>query len=365
MTRTLTTVLTLGLLGATLGAQQAQVQIQNGKVETKVATSLDREVTAAAGTSEPVWIAWREPMIDGERNMCSFYSDRDYGYGIRGDVLDGGINGDWHVPQIKPSTGPVQLEGGAGLVILARIVDKRVERLHTLGDDCPIDANGRTVYWLNGVTTTESLRFLETLAHPDYANMTRTGAQNLVNDSMSAIALHRGAEGDAVLDRMATSEPDASLRHTAARLLGTNRGAHGFDTLRRLLATDKTTDGHRAVASALAQTRQPQTADILLTLAKTDPDPQVRSDVIYYLPARGGERMLPEVVALVEKETVNNVRQRGISGIGQLPNDGGLTTLIQLARSSTDPTIRKEAVTQIGHSKDPRATAFLQEIIGK
>lgn len=366
MPRTFAFALTFGLLSAAVGAQQAQMQIQNGRVETRAATSLDREVAAAgAAGGEAVWIGWREPMIDGPRNMCSFYSDRDYPNGIRGDVLDSGINGEWHPPQLTPAAGPAQLEGGTSLVVLARIVDKKVERLHTIGDDCPIDANGRTVYWLTGISTTESLRFLEALAHPDYPNLTRGAAQNLVNEATSAIALHRGPEADAMLDRMATSDPDSTLRHRAASLLGSNRGAHGFETLRRLLDTDKTTDGHRAIASALAQTRQPQTADVLLALAKSDPDSQVRSTAVYYVPARGGDRLVKDVVALIQTETVANVRQRAVAGIGQMPSDQGLTTLIQLARTSTDATVRKEAVTQIGHSKDPRAVAYLQEIIGK
>ena len=366
MTRILTIAIAFGLLGSGVGAQQAQVQIQNGRVETRSASSLDREIAAAGSTTaEAVWVAWREPMIDGARNMCSFYSDRNYPNGIRGDVLDSGIGGDWHPPQLAPATGPVQLESGTGLVMLARIVDKRVERLHTVGDDCPIDANGRTVYWLTGLTTAESLRFLEALAHPDYANMTRGGAQSLVSEATSAIGLHRGAEADVVLDRMATAEPDATLRHRAAAILGSSRGAHGFETLRRLLESDKTTDGRRAIVSGLAQTRQPQTADVLLALAKSDPDPQVRSEAVYYVPARGGDRVVPDVVALIQKEPTPNVRQRAVSGLGQMPNDGGLPALIQLARTSTDTTVRKEAVTQIGRSKDPRAVAFLQEIIGR
>ena len=43
MTRTLTIAIAFGLLGSVVGAQQAQVQIQNGRVETRNATSLDRE----------------------------------------------------------------------------------------------------------------------------------------------------------------------------------------------------------------------------------------------------------------------------------------------------------------------------------
>ena len=54
------------------GAQQAPLPtIQNGKVETRQATSLDREITAAKAVSaEPVWVACRVPVADGQRGGC-------------------------------------------------------------------------------------------------------------------------------------------------------------------------------------------------------------------------------------------------------------------------------------------------------
>jgi hypothetical protein len=369
MTRVLTiTVTALGLLGATLGARQAQMQIQNGRVEQRTATSLERDVASiASSATEPVWVGWREPMIDGARNMCSLYVDRDHPNGIRGEILEGNytFSGDSRPPQIAPSTGPAQLEGGTQVVMLARIVDKRVERMHTIGDDCPIDANGRQVYWLNGVSAADSMKYLETVARPDASTMTRGGASSLMSEAMGAIALHRDPGADAILDRIATSDPDSTLRRRAVGLLGSNRGAHGFETLRRLLDTEKSTEGRRAIVSALAQTRQPQTADVLLALAKSDADPQVRSEAVYSVPARGGTRVVNDVVSIASKDVAQEVRRRAVSGLGQMPNDGGLDALIQLAKTSTDTVVRKQAVTEIGRSKDPRAAAYLHEIIGK
>jgi hypothetical protein len=367
ITRLIATTIAFSLAGAATEARQASLQIQNGRVETRTATSLDREIAAAAASAidQAVWVAWREPMIDGARNMCSFYSDRDYPNGIRGDVLDGGMNGDWRPPQIAPSTAPAQLEGGTEVVMLARIVDKRIERLHTIGDDCPIDANGRTVFVLAGITPAESLRYLETLLRPDYANMTRGGAQSLITEASAALALHKDAGADTILDQLATADSDATTRQRAMSLLGTNRGAHGFDTLRRLLSTDHATTDRRAIVTAIASTRQPTTGDVLLDLAKNDPDAEVRAKAVYYVPARSGDRAISDVVAIVDKDPNTTVKEQGVAGLGQLPKDGGLTALIQLARTSTNATVRKAAVTQIGRSKDPRAVAFLEEIIAR
>src|SRR5690349_1637916 len=78
--RRTTFILAVGLmvLSGFPAAQQTAPQIQNGKVETRRATAIDREIAAASPTasSEPAWVAWRAPMIAGDRDMCSWYSDR-------------------------------------------------------------------------------------------------------------------------------------------------------------------------------------------------------------------------------------------------------------------------------------------------
>ena len=164
-------------------AQQATPQIQNGKVETRRAAAIDREIAAAAPTnaSDPAWVAWRTPMVPGDRDMCSWYSDR-YST-MRGMYLDEGsvfvtttgVADNQRQPIAQPK-GPIPLEGGTSLVILARVVGGRVERLRTVGDDCPMDAGGRTVNWLEGVTPAESIRYLAQLAEigPTDRTMYRT-----------------------------------------------------------------------------------------------------------------------------------------------------------------------------------------------
>jgi HEAT repeat protein len=359
MTRALT--MTLVVVAGVVAAAQ-QPQIQNGRVETRQASSISGEIaTLGAGSADPIWVAWREPVVDGRRAGCSWYSDDSFPNGIRGMVIESD-NGPYKPPQITAPTGPVPLEAGTNVVVLARITNKRVERLRTFGDDCPLDANGRTVYWLNGITPAESLKFLEGLTHPDYATMVRSGADNLVSGAMSAIAYHRDPAADAILDRLA-ADPDSTVRRQAISQLGNNRGAHGFETLRRLLDSERAPDVRRSVVSALVQTRQPQTVEVLLAIARSDSDESIRADAVYYLPARGGDRMIPDVLKILASDGSTNVRQRAISGIGTLPGDAGVPTLIQLAKDSRDVVVRKQAVTVLGRSKDPRAIAFLQELL--
>lgn len=342
-------------------AQQAPLPaVQNGRVETKAATSIDREIAAVGTSADPAWLAWRVPMIDGERNMCStWYSDRS-GY-VRGETLERNDN-DYTQPKIAPPTGPVSLEGGTGLVILVRVIDGKVERIRSVSDDCPMDAGGRSFTWLNGITGTESLQFLDAFLRRDNVSLQQ---QRAFGDSAaSAIALHRDPAADAMLDRIATSDPNSDNRRRAATWLAQYRGAHGFATLRTLIASEKDPSTRLSFVTSLGQTRQPGTAEALLSLAQKDPDPKIRAEAVYWYPQRAGTTGINAVTAIIDKDTDDNVKQRAVSGLGRLPNDQGVPTLIDLAKAQkTTQVVRKQAIKVLGQSKDPRAVAYLEQLL--
>src|SRR6185503_17323674 len=86
-----------------------QPSIQNGRVEPRNATSLDREVATLGGGPDPVWVAWRAPMVDGDPNVCSTWGDgRVF---VRGETLESRPLGS-QAPQFPAATGPARLEAG-------------------------------------------------------------------------------------------------------------------------------------------------------------------------------------------------------------------------------------------------------------
>ena len=343
-----------------------QAIVQNGRLQTRGVTSLERDLPPLGGP-DPVWAFWRVPMIDGERGPCStwYYGDREPM--IRGDILDSGVGGTTlgaQRPQITAPTGPVPLEAGTGLLVFARVIDGRVERLRTLSDDCPVDANGLTVYALTGVTPAESLRFLDSLTKMTSDRLSVSARSTLAESALSAIRRHRDPGANAILDRIATSDSNTELRRMAASALATSRGAHGFATVRTLVDTEKVPELRRSFVTALGQTREPGTVDALRALLR-DPDPRIRSQAVYYLPQRGGSAVVPELQKLLTSETDAGVKQQAIRGLAQLPANEAVPLLIQIARTSTDPVVKKASVSSLGQSRDTRAMAYMEEIIKK
>src|SRR5215471_16884324 len=88
---------------AASAAAAQQPQIQNGRVETRQASSISGEIaTLGASSTDPIWIAWREPVADGRRAGCSWYQDDTMSNGIRGNILEQDIisSGAYKPPQI-------------------------------------------------------------------------------------------------------------------------------------------------------------------------------------------------------------------------------------------------------------------------
>jgi hypothetical protein len=361
------TIITILLLSVAATASAQQPPIQNGKVETRKVAALDKEIAtlAAGATTEPVWVGWRVPIVDGERGNCSTWVDHDYYF--RGQVLDyapiGATVSTARPQQTTQPAGAIALEGGTGLVVLLRLIDGRVERMHRLADDCPLDAGGRTVYWLDGVTPAESLKTLESYTREDaFERLSMNARRSLTRSALSAIALHRDAGANAILDRFATATTGTELRQHAITLLGSYRGAHGFTMLQKLLQGEKTSATRVELVNAIGQTREAGTVGALRGLLK-DTDPKVRSAAVFNFAVRGQQAVVPEVTAIIDNDADINVRKRAVSGLGRLPAETAIPMLIQIARTNKNAEVQKQAVTLLSQSRDPRAIAYMEELL--
>lgn len=347
----------LVLVAATVGQQAV---IQNGRVNTRQVTSIAAEVDAHRSSAEPVWIVWSVPMVDGDRSPCSTWSDG--GTSVRGERLEPRPFASER-SQVAAPAGPVRLESGTTLLVLLRVVNGQLDRLRVVGDDCPVDAGGRDVYWLTGITPTESVRFLETLAHP--VDLAVASHRRLAESAVSALSYHRDSTATAALDRLTTAETDRALRRQAAVALAATRGTYGFERVTALLTSEPDRTMRQGLVAALSDSPQPAATDALSTLARTDPDAGVRGEAAYRYIRRAGQAAIGTATALLSSETDDGVKRRVVAGLGTLPPGVSTPILIDVAKSNRSLAVRKEAVTLLGRSHDPKAMTFLEEVVGR
>ena len=65
----------------------------------------------------------------------------------------------------------------------------------------------------------------------------------------------------------------------------------------------------------------------------------------------------------IDSDPEREVRRNAVSALRSLPDGEGIPLLIQAARSHRDAEVRKHAMSVLGQSRDPRATAFFEDVL--
>jgi HEAT repeat protein len=300
----------------------------------QAAQGLDREFQALlAATPQPAWIANSVPSTRTTALGCEFVS-RD---------------GAWW------SSGTVHLEPPAQALILFRVVAGEVERIRALSPDCEIDPGEAPFHWIADVAPAGSVALLAALAtrEPPLAS------------AVGAIAVHGDPAADQALDRFAAAGQLDRLRERAIACLGWARGRHGFGTLEGLIENDPDERIRARAIAALASSQEPEAVDLLISLSQSGPDAKVRPQAVRELGHRRGDQAVAAIAAVLDKDADLGVQRAACAALESLPDGQGIPRLIQLAKETRDRQLRRQVMTWLQNSRDPRALAFFESVLTK
>jgi hypothetical protein len=222
-------------------------------------------------------------------------------------------------------------------------------------DGCRV--RSRMVAWLTGVTPPESIALLGGLGE-EYKRST-----------LRIIASHADPQVTRIIEDVATDAGTTdSLRSTAISLLGSLRGSAGYEALMRLLARTYTDEfsarsRERAVA-ALGANSDTRATEALRTAATKDRSTRVRSEAVSALARKAGASTT--ILEVARKDADAGVRKRAVQALSRVRSDEGVPLLIELARDrNTEPALRKEAISGLGRVRDPKAQAYLQDLLSR
>jgi hypothetical protein len=281
--------------------------IMNGRLDTQAAGNLAatfQRLVAAPG--DPAWIGYSVPTLrsTADGRMCCGDTWIADGVVIRnGRLATCGLEPADRAARTadaspRPVQPPIRLEGADTMVVLFRVEEKAVQKVRMFSPDCELDAGGRAVHWLEGVNPADSVKLLSSL-------------------------------------------------------LTTSSGASGADKLRG------------GAMAALAMHREDVALPVLLSLARQDPNTRVRGDALFWLAETAGRKVSAEITAAIENDPDTDVKKRAVFALSQMPRDEGVPLLINVAKTNKNPAVRKQAMFWLGQSKDPRALDFFTQILTK
>jgi len=316
-----------------------------------------RQAQALAEDPAAHWIGWEAPS-SGERSSCCWSSSDGWGSGACCGRcrLDPGTGRT--VTQAEGSR-PVRLEDGGLLRIFARASGGQFVKVRAFSSDCAVDAAGSSVVWIERVDPDSSVALLEKLA----ALPSASSDGDLAGSSLAALAEHGVPAADRALDRLAGRSQPRRLREKAASWLGNARGRAGYEILRRIAPEDPDEDFRKHATFAFSQSREPEAVTTLIAMARRDPSPSVRGQALFWLAQKAGNRAAGAIEDAIRDDPETEVKTKAVFALTQMPDGEGVPRLIDVARTNRNAEVRKKAIFWLGQSKDPRALAYLEEVL--
>ncbi len=356
MTRIITVF--VGLL-ALASAASAQSNIRHARLESRPGADLAGTFQTLSSEAGPLWIGYAVPAQNPDWNACCHNSDRGGNSCCGRCLLDEGRSGG-ETRGGNVARGPVQLEGASQALVLYRIENREVQRIRAYSESCELDAGGRTVYWLTGVSTTASIDLLLRHAARPIADDDRR--DRVADGAMVAIANHRDAAADRALAALMASDKPTATRKQAAfwaahspRAERIRAGPHGAarhvqrrdaaeaPDVRRVAEPRARGGGHADERrEERCQSSRARRSDLL---ARAEGRPQ------------GGERDHGRHRQRSRNQGQGEAR---CSHSVSCRKDDGVPRLIDVARTNRNPAVRKQAIFWLGQSRDPRALGVLR-----
>jgi HEAT repeat protein len=337
---------------ASLSAFAQQPRLSNARLETVPRSgALDAQIRQLASKGEALWIGYSVPRVPNAGQSCCYWDD---GYqSSRGC----GLEGNTMRPAAATPPGPVLLEGPSHTTVLLRYEAGALTRVRSYSVDCELDGGGLRVAWLTGVAPAESIALLGSLG------------EEHKRSTLRIIASHADPQVTKMIEDVATDAGTTdSLRNTAISLLGSLRGSAGYEALMRLMARNSTDEfaarsRERAVA-ALGANSDTRATEALRNAATKDRSTRVRSEAVSALARKSGASTT--ILEVARKDADAGVRKRAVQALSRVRSDEGVPLLIEIARDrNTEPALRKEAISGLGRVRDPKAQAYLQDLLSR
>jgi HEAT repeat protein len=319
-----------------------QPRISNARLETReVSGRLDSTFQAILnGQKSPAWVGYAEPLVRRDiENCCCWPGNR------RGDH-EIGVTG----------SRTLKLEGPTELVVLFRVENHQIGAIQTSTPECDLDAGGLPFIWLTGVRAQESIRFLEATA--------QNQGERAGDAALAAIALHADAAADTALEKFAAANQPEKLRRQAIFWLGSARGRRGFEIVSRMARQDQGAQIREHAVFALALSKEAEAPRTLAAFAHDDSSPRVRGQALFWLAQKAGQKVAESAIGdAIANDPETGVKKQAVFALTQMPNGEGVPLLIQIARTNRNPEVRKQAMFWLGQSRDPRALAFIEDVL--
>jgi HEAT repeat protein len=333
-------------------AQQPKVSNTNFTVE-RIGGTLTATVDQFRHASEQRWLGYEVAALPQSHfSTCSNWSDA--------SSMDDECCGEYRLEDNgNHGVNRNDTVSEPNVYVLLRLDHGQIIKIRPVMAGCHLDAGGVAFTWLTGVRAEDSVAFLSGLATQAF----ESEGSHVVDAALLSISYHATPEATHTLSEIASSTARMHLREQAAFWLGVQRGHEGFLALQSLAKNTVETTFREKLPFDFSQNSDPAAEDELLQMAKSDADMKVREQALFWLAQKAGKKATAALTDAIQNDPETEVKKKAVFALSQLPKDEGVPQLIHVADTNSNPAVRKEAFFWLGQSHDPRALAYLEQIL--
>ena len=218
------------------------------------------------------------------------------------------------------------------------------------------DVREQAVFWLSQQPEDRAVGLLENI-------LKTARSQDIRDKAIFGLSQHRSGRGFPILRAYAedNSQPD-DLRGKAIFWLGQRKGAERFDYLRGLYTRLDSEDLKDKVIFAMSQQKDDASMKWLIDLALNSREPMdMRKKALFWAGQSGND--IGNLTSMYDRMSERDLKEHMVFVLSQRRERAAMDKLMSIARNDPDRELRRKAMFWLGQSKDPRVTAFLADII--
>jgi HEAT repeat protein len=325
----------------------SDTQFRSDPVEQNLAATVDR----VRHSNDQLWLGYEVPALAGAHlTTCSDWSDS--------SQTEDDCCGEYRLEDERGMHSRSNGQTAQNVYVLLRFDKGETVKVRSVAAGCHLNAGGVNFDWITGVNPEESIAFLAGLVK-QAPERSRTAEGALL-----AISFHAAPEATRVLEQIASSSEPEHTREQAAFWLGVQRGHDGFVALKSL--ENKSIDDARfreKLTFDFSQNSDSGAEEELLHMAKFDSEAEVRGQALFWIAQKAGKRATEALTDAIQNDPETDVKKKAVFALSQLPKDESVPQLIHVADTNSNPAVRKEAFFWLGQSQDPRALAYLEQVL--
>jgi HEAT repeat protein len=308
-------------------------------------TDLRRQIVQQDG-----WVSWQVPMIAGAGRVCCC---------------------DWN--RVDPSGGPpcdldarnwniggrdvASVAGGTDtLSVYAHVAHGAIDKLRSYSSTCSV-RDAERVRRIDGVAAADSVALLAAAA--EKAN------DALAEMELATLALHADASATPALARLADASHPHKLREKALFWLGQERGADGAAIVQKAATSDPDPDLRTHAVFVLSEAHGVDGYAIIHRIAQNDTSDRVREQALFWMAQTHDKRARDDILAAIRSDRSENVREQAVFALSQLGEDEAGPALIALVKGDYPRDVKEKALFWLGQSGSDEALAFIDEVLSK